>query len=218
MDTAPFVMRRIPSESLFSVAADRKWLAAEEYAEWLEAGALVDRARQEVEELRDRAIRLCEEERTRGYREGQEAAAAELAEQRVRMAAEMTAALESLEKTAVEVVMDCLTALLGDIPQEAKIVALVRRALQAVRKDQKIVVRVAPDNAETLRRRIAELADAAAVSLEVAPDPAVGPASCLLETPTGWIEADLENQVRSVRRALYRAIGLAEEPEIPAHS
>lgn len=206
-------MRRIPDESVISVAADRKWLAAEEYSAWLDAGALLVEARRQVEDLRARAAQLYEAERERGYREGKEAAASEWTEQRVRWAAETIKALHSLERVVVQLVLDGIRTLLGEATEEQKVVALVRKALQAVRKEQKVTVRVAPFNVETIRRRAAELAGQAGVALEVVPDPTVAASACLLETSTGFVEADLENQVRSIRRALHLAMGIAEKPE-----
>lgn len=208
-------MRRVPAESLFSVAVDRKWLAAEEYTSWLDATNLLSETRRQVEELSARAVNLCEAERERGYREGKEAAAAELAEQRIRMAAEMVAALRSLEGVVVRLVLDCLQVLLGETTQEQRIVALVQGALQSIRDEQKVTVRVAPANVEIIRRRIVELARQGTLAVEIVPDPSLGESSCLLETPTGFVEADLEKQVQSLRRALCQAMGLPEESKGP---
>jgi type III secretion protein L len=92
--------------------------------------------------------------------------------------------------------LDLDPALMGDIVSQAVAASRARAGT--------VVVRVHPEDLAAVERERPRWAErlAAAVALKVLPDPAVGRAGCVVETPVGRVDARLDSQLEALERAL----------------
>ncbi|MBN1770624.1 MAG: hypothetical protein JXB32_05130 [Deltaproteobacteria bacterium] len=159
-----------------------------------DADALLASARADADALRETARR---EGRAAGIAEAAGVLAAARAE-RARRTLESGEVAELALAVARRVVLDCRTL-------EPDLVARRAAAVARERFLGPVVVRVAPDDAELVRRNVAETA--AGPPVTVREDPELHAGTCVLEGDGGEIRLDDEEMLQRVGRALV------DEPE-----
>jgi flagellar biosynthesis/type III secretory pathway protein FliH len=88
--------------------------------------------------------------------------------------------------------------------------AMAARALEAARpRGGAVVLRVHPDDVATMEARRGELLArlAKVEALRILPDPAVGRAGCIVDTPAGRLDARLETQLEVLERSAFEKDG-----------
>ena len=160
------------------------------------------------------------EARERGWQEGREAgaanAAAEHASQIEALASLARAARKRLEDAfddlsdiGAEIAFEAVCKILGQaLTDRDSVVSVVRELARRARDRSRLVLRVSPADFELLsasRERILEGLEAGQV--EIAADERVELGGCLLETPSGNLDARLEVQLSNLRHALLAARG-----------
>jgi type III secretion protein L len=82
----------------------------------------------------------------------------------------------------------------------------VREALQSVRNDRKITIRVNPDDEPVLREHTNSLKMLGNVvgNLVIAVNPSIAVGGCIVESEIGVIDAQISTQLASIERALTR--------------
>lgn len=173
---------------------------------YAEAKAIVEAARREADEIRDEA-------RQSGERAGRDEAAAactglivaaRLDAERVR-----TAAVSSARVLALRMAEKIVARALDLDP--GVLTSIAAQALEAARTQSGVVtLRVHPDDAAMLARdRAALLARLRrGVELRIEADASISRPGCIVETPAGRVDAQLETQLA----ALASAIGDAQQP------
>jgi type III secretion protein L len=100
--------------------------------------------------------------------------------------------------------------MLGELDHDDLIVRLVRQALQSVRGERRVTIRVASRDEAAVRKGLAGLlqhhATGAAGFLNVLPDPDLPQGSCILESEMGVVEASLETQLKNLETALLSRV------------
>lgn len=172
-----------------------------------QAAAVLAAARDEAERIKEQAAAVREEGRQQGYADGRDAAAAETLAVLMAARAEAAAALEAARPTALALAarmaakivgraVDLAPAVLADIASEAL------RASRA--RAGRVILRVNPADHATLIAAKAELHAAliAGAELQVIPDEAVSRYGCIVDTPSGRLDARLETQLAVLEKAL----------------
>ena len=83
-------------------------------------------------------------------------------------------------------------------------VRVVRNALNAVRSQQRVLIRVSPDDKDAVRTSLAAMISSApngATFLDVTADPRMKPGDCILECELGVVDASLETQLKAIEHA-----------------
>ena len=116
--------------------------------------------------------------------------------------------IEGIESTLVSVVNQSIRKIIGDMDDKDRIVAIVRNALNVVRGQQKVTVRVSPaDEAAVLQAMAAMTSSASGSSfLTVIADVRLEKDSCILESELGVVDASLSTQLKALENAFTSKI------------
>lgn len=190
------------------IIPDGPVLKRDQYAEVLEAGRLIALAEEEARMIREKALQEAEEMRQAGYAKGLEEGREEIAEHIVATMGQSAAYFSKVENVLVDVVMRALRRMLGEFDRSELVENVVKQALQTLRNEGHVVVRVPPEQAEGLRGRLDSLlASSPRVQfLQVLPDPRLPDDGCVLETEIGVVDASLETQLRAIEKALIQSM------------
>lgn len=192
------------SNNTVSPAAGARVVKAAEAAILLEADELLAAAAQRVAKMEEAARQAYEEQRVKGYEDGQEDCRAEYAEKMLEVAMQSVEYIERLEQTIVKVVTEAVERVIGEIDADERIVRIVRTALNAVRNQQRVVVRVAPADEKAVAEALAPMlagGPGGSSFLNVIMDPRLPPGSCILESELGVLDASLDTQLKALARA-----------------
>lgn len=201
------------SSSLLSVVS--KLLKAKQYKAYLEADALLGRAREDARVLLDDAQRKASEEAGKilaGARERAEKIRERAREDEMltlrRMIAqaenELERSLNELEPKIAKLSARIAEKIIGEqlkLDPDA-ILSIVREALRNTRRQRCLEIRINPAYETPLRRRLAELKEFAHGVLVVG-DNKVSPGGCLVRCDWGEIDARLETQIDSFEQRLF---------------
>lgn len=111
-----------------------------------------------------------------------------------------------MEDVAVGIAFDALTKILGStLVTPAAVAAVVTEVLKRTQRDEKLVLRLAPQDFYLLLQHRAESPAASHPSLEVVPDERIVLGGCLVETSSGTLDARIETQLAELQRVLVKA-------------
>jgi type III secretion protein L len=191
-----------------------KILRADEYAVVAERGQILEEARREAEEIQTRAEVDAESRKQEGYdaglAEGKVAAAALVAETKLRLVRQLVLAESSL----VRVVQRALTQILGEFDSNDLVLRMVRKAIEAEQDQNRVIIRVHPSKVAYLRQRLDEIqAETPGVQwIEIRKDESLSETGCILESEAGTIDASLDHQLAAIGKALNARAAAAAGP------
>lgn len=200
-------MFRLNDDSI-QPAAGTKIIKSAELGQLFEASALLEAARKKAAEMERAALEAYEEKRLEGYRDGLEEGKLEHAEKMMETILSSVEFIEGIEKTLVKVVNQSLRKIIGEMDDSERIVAIVRNALNVVRGQQKVTVRVSPADEEAVLKAMAAMTSGSSGSsfLTVIADVRLEKDSCILESELGVVDASLSTQLRALENAFQSKI------------
>ena len=200
-------MFRLNNDSI-QPAAGTKLIKSSELGQLLEANALLDAAREKAAEMERAALEAYEEKKREGYQDGLEEGKLEHAEKMMETIISSVEFIEGIESTLVSVVNQSIRKIIGDMGDKERIVAIVRNALNVVRGQQKVTVRVAPaDEAAVLEAMAGMTASSSGSSfMTVIADARLEQDSCIIESELGVVDASLSTQLRALENAFKSKI------------
>ena len=189
-------------------APGTKVLKAGEYSTLLEAGAVLEAARARAGEIEKEALEAYEQRKEEGYRDGLEEGKLEHAEKVMETVLTSVEFIENIEDTLVSVVNQAIRKIIGDIDDEERIVRIVRTALNAVRGQQKVTVRVCPADEEAVSKALSAMTAGSSDTsfLTVVSDSRLEKNACILESELGVVDASLETQLKAFENAFHSKI------------
>jgi len=197
---------RLNTDSL-QPAAGTKIVKAAELGQLFEASALLDAARQKAADMERAALEAYEEKKREGYADGLEEGKLEHAEKMMETIISSVEFIEGIESTLVNVVNQSIRKIIGEMEDKERIVAIVRNALNVVRGQQKVTVRVAPaDEAAVLEAMAGMTAGGGNSFMTVIADARLERDSCILESELGVVDASLSTQLRALENAFKSKI------------
>ena len=198
---------RLNNDGIQPVAGTKR-IPHSELGQLCEASELLEAARRKAAEMEQAALDAYEEKRQEGYRDGLEEGKLEHAEKMMETILSSVEFIEGIESTLVRVVNQSIRKIIGDMDDKERIVAIVRNALNVVRGQQKVTVRVAPaDEAAILEAMAAMTAGSSGNSfLTVVADPRLERDSCILESELGVVDASLSTQLKALENAFQSKI------------
>jgi type III secretion protein L len=190
------------------IVAQGPILKAADFAATLEAQDILAHARAEAERIRTEAQREYEQQKERGHREGVEQGKAEMAERVVAAMGQSNVYFSKLEEALVDVVIKSTRRIIGEFDARERVVRIVREALDLLRQQSQVRLKVSPAQREWLQTRVQELLAAfpRIQFLDVQSDARLPDDGCILETELGVIDATVETQLRAIEKALIQAI------------
>lgn len=169
-----------------------------------DAASLIAAAKAHAAEIEKKAEAVYEERFQQGYEDGVEAGKMENAEKMMETVLASVEFIESIENTVVSVVNQSIRKIIGELDDETRIKRIVGTALNTVRGQQRVTVRVNPAEEPTVSKALAAMTSGS--YLTVVADPRLGPDSCILESELGVVDASLETQLKALEHAFTSKI------------
>lgn len=183
----------------------------------IEAARILDEAKKEAAEIRRIAESSGREEGLRaGTEQGRRDVEKKMAEEMKSLQVRSASILEAADKEAkdflfqaepeiVELVMAISRKVMMAEMEERRsaVLSLVRNALERVKDQQKINIRVNPEDYEFLLQSRRELQRVVGVdkAIMISVDPIVGRGGCSIDTAFGSVDAGIDTQLEMIRRA-----------------
>lgn len=185
------------------IAPGTKVLKADDAAHWVDARALLDAARDRAAAIEREAVEAREAEKARGYEEGLMEGKMEMAERMLDTLGRSVDSLGEMENAMVDVVMHSLRTILGGIEDSELIVSVVRQALQRVRDQKRVTLRVCDEEQPVVQERMKEiLRDQPGLGMvDVVGDGRLERGACVLETEMGVVDASLDKQLALLEKS-----------------
>ena len=183
-----------------------------------EARRIVAEAEALASSLRESAEAEAHGLREAAYREGYEAALSELNQHLLDAVDTRDRALAEVEQGVLRLSVKIAEKIIGRELQkdDATVADIVAAALRNVRQQETLVLRVNPADMALVQTHRARLDPAGrARFLDIVADPRVARAGCIIEGPSGTVNAQLETQLSVLERALLTrapAAGATQEP------
>jgi type III secretion protein L len=146
------------------VNAARKVIKAEDYSLYIEAAdiiakakdeaaAITEGAKQEAEAIITGAQDAYEQEKKRGYQDGLDIGERKIAAEVSNTIIDTVAYLESVEKMIIETIVSATKLILSEVGDEHVIQQLAQKAVRTSRGQKHIILRVATEQASSVRKR-----------------------------------------------------------------
>lgn len=170
-----------------------------------EAQVQASRIREEAQRLKAQVEAEREKARKEGYREGKEAGLSEVTEEVLKARGLKEKFLGECEPDVLKLVMTIAEKVLGDLTKKyaEAVRTIVRQALERSLGD-KIVIRIHPKDLEKISQTDLQFKDVVDRSRQIhfKEDESVQRGGCVVETEIGTIDAQLETQMKAIRKAL----------------
>jgi type III secretion protein L len=189
-------------------AAGTRFIRAQEFGVLLEASQLIKAAKQKAADIEKAAEDAYAQKKEEGYRQGLEEGKMEHTEKLMETILSSVEFIEGIEDTLVNVVNQAIRKIIGDMDDRERIVSIVRNALNVVRGQQKVTVRVAPADEQAVSEALAAMTASSSGSafLTVLADARLSRNSCILESELGVVDASLETQLKALENAFRSKI------------
>ncbi|MEM8985358.1 MAG: HrpE/YscL family type III secretion apparatus protein [Pseudomonadota bacterium] len=186
-------------------------LKARDYATARKAEATLIDAQQHSEAILIDAQNTYKEEKARGRDEGLAEAQGEVAEQILNVVSRSVDYLAGAEAEVASIVLTCLRKILGDFSDEELVIREARTALQVVRNEPRVTLRVSTDVEREVRERVGEIlsGNGGVNFLEVVGDDRIGKGGCLLESEAGVVDASIQQQLDALEEALSARVNVS---------
>lgn len=193
------------NEAKIFPTANTKIIKASEAKELLKAYELVAAWKKHQLELEKKAELAYQKAKEEGYQAGINAGKLEYAEKILETVMSSIEYIEGLESTVVRVVSEAVRKVIGELDANERIVLIVRQALNVVRGEKKIIIRISPKDEKALRDSLASMLSFSADQqsfLEIQVDARLKRGDCLLESELGTVDASLELQLKALENAM----------------
>ncbi len=186
------------------LAPGQKIIALNEYLKLERAENIVDVAIKKADDMTERAQQAYQLQEELGYEEGVEIAKAEMAKKMIANSQHAIDYLAHLEKQVVDVVLAAVRKIIGDYDDAERARLVVGNMLSAVKAQQNLTLRVAPNACELSNSLVIDDA-AERAQLSIIVDEELPGDSFILETPMGVMDGSLEAQIDNIRAALAKS-------------
>ena len=193
----------------FKLVSDRRVVKATDVATIHSADEIIAAAEADAARIREEAKTAFEAEKKRGYEDGLQEGKMEIAMMKLDQVDQSVAFMEGVEQKMADIVMKALKSIVVEIGDKEMVVQIVRKTMNAVIRTQRnVVLKVAPEMAETVRARVSELRMAypTVETFDVVEDPRLKGAACVLETEAGVADASVETQLAAIEKSLKKHI------------
>ena len=186
------------------IDSSQRILKAKDYQITLTAERMLEDAKTKADAIIADAHSIYETEKEQGRADGIAEAQSEVAEQMLMLVSRSVDYLASAEADVARVVLVCLRKILGEFPDEDIVIKQARTALQVVRNEPRVTVRVRPELEAQVRGRVGEIlcGNGQVSFLEVVGDEGLDHGGCRLETDAGVVDASIEKQLQALERVV----------------
>ena len=193
----------ISTDSL-QLLSERKVFKEAEYAALLDAAAVLEAARDEAARVSEQAARDAAHALEQGRAEGLQRAQAEYAQHLAADALATQRQLQALREAMAQIVVRAVGQFMAEVDPARLLESALRRVDALLRAEPFVALRVAPPQADALRRALAALGEDAgwALGAAVSADPALADGRCVVSTASGTLEIGMDAQLEAFRKAV----------------
>lgn len=191
----------------FAVSSDSRLVKATDLGTVRSAAEIIAAAEAEAARIREEAKAAFEAEKTRGYQKGMADGKMEIAMLKLEQVDSSVAFMEGVEQKMADVVLKALKLFVVEVGDREMVLQIVRKTMNAVIRTQKhVTLKVAPEQVENVRGRIAELRAAypTVESFDVIEDSRLQGPACILETEAGVADGSVETQLAAIQASLKK--------------
>jgi len=191
----------------FSLAAGSHILSPDAAEELHEAASLLEVAEQQAARIMEEAEVAFDIQKARGHAEGRREAEEQAAARLIDETHLLAGRLQALETDVVNIVIDCVRQILHEYDDRDLAQSLVHNALQRMRSEKTVQLRVPPSRVKDIRASTDQLLrEFAEIELiDVVADDRLELHRLVVESPTGRIDLDLEQGVERLRSIFQNA-------------
>ena len=177
-------------------------LKAEDYVVYLEAREVISAAQQEAEDIIAKARKTYEEEKRRGYQEGLAEIKGEQADHILKVVSRTINYLSEIEDTLANILIGGVKKIIGECDHKALAISLVKNALQHVRNEKHVTIRIAPGEYEAVQGQLNDiLAEYKGVGfIDLVADPRLSAGDCIMESEIGVVDASVDVQMKALQK------------------
>ncbi len=190
------------------LADDQKIIPAEDFSSIIEAKQLLDETKKEIEKYKEKINKECEQlkndEKEKGFNEG----LSQFNEKILELDKQFNIFKEDMEKKILPLTLQAAKKILGDElkTNPERIVDIVKQSIKPVMQHKKIIIYVNKEDLQYLEEKkdeiLQKLAQVESFSLQERPDIKKG--GCIIQTESGIINAQLENQWNALEAAFKK--------------
>lgn len=193
----------------------QKVLAAEDVWAFTNARQVIAAGNARRREIEAAAVAAFEAEQKRGYLEGREEARVEQSGNMIEIISQTVDYFAKVEAQMVDLVLEAVRRIAYDFDDRKKIEKVVMNCLSLVRNQQKITIKVHPDQEHSISREVSKFQEKfpGIEHMEVAADPNLAQDACIIESEIGRVEASLSGQVEALRSTLERVFNAPRDAD-----
>ncbi|CAM3537592.1 HrpE/YscL family type III secretion apparatus protein [Parendozoicomonas haliclonae] len=186
----------------FHLQPGQKVIKAADYSVIEKSTSLIDKAREQAEQIIVEAKAAFEQEKERGYQEGLMQSRMEQSEQMLKMVDRSINYLSDVEASLADILMTAVRKIIEDYDDRALTVGLIKAGLQHVRNERQVSVRVPPAHFSYVKEKVAEILSGykgVGILIPVS-DPRLKAGSCILESKIGVVDASIDIQLQALQK------------------
>lgn len=204
---APVILNNIPLE----LDPGSKVLKADDYVVYLEAQEIIKAARQQAADITEEARSAYEQEKKRGYQDGLAESKAEQTDHMLKVVSRTINYLSDIENTLANILLSGVKKIIGEFDQEELAISLVKNALQHVRNEKHVTIRIPPAQYSAVQARLSSiLAEYKGVGfIDLVADPRLSAGDCIMESEIGVVDASVDVQLMALQKRFDRIQSIA---------
>lgn len=208
------------------ITAGQKIIKGSDYRTRVKADKLIDAANQAAGRIRSEAVRqyqavkkkcrhmqksmenTYQENVRQGYQAGFASAQRDYAAKINGALLDRAALIDQLEYSLVDMLMESLKTILGDMGADPTLRAIATNALRKAGRARFVKLRVHPDRSKSVQGHVGCIKNdfEGLEWIEVVADANLQPEDCLLQTPAGILDFSLETQLRVLEQCLRERV------------
>ncbi len=170
-------------------------LKAKDHAAYLDA-------QDAVSQVSDQLKAGYEAEKERGYQDGMDLCRMEQAEHMLKVVSRTINYLASVEKSMADLLLTGVRKIITDFDQEELAVGLIKNALQHVRNEKQVTIRIPTSQYSMMKARVSDiLEDYKGVGfIDLVADQGLSTGDCIMESEIGIVEASVDIQLQALQK------------------
>ncbi len=203
-------MFRLISQKI-RIAPGTKVIKEKDYTLYLEASEIIAKAEERAMQIENDAKRAYEEKKQEGYEDGLLEGKMEYGEKMLDTTIAAIDFLEGFEEKMAKLVSLAVKKIIGELENDEIILRVIKNALLQVHSQQKVLLKISPQDEESVRNALGKLSSASDVSfnyIDIVVDLRMNQGDCVLESDLGLLDASLETQLKILENALLKKIRL----------
>ena len=190
----------IQTEKL-SAVQNGKILKADDYLVYKTATEVIQEARVDAQLIVAETEKAFQIKKAEGYQDGIKEGRAELVSKMLETTDKVNRYIHEIEAQITEVVVTAMTNILGSFDDTDLTLRVVKKALNELQGQQKITLRVVPDQAKFIEQSLQETTHSKLI-ITVVPDDQIESGQCILENDLGLIECSIDDQIDAIKKSM----------------